>query len=142
MIQSGPFLSITFSFDRVDWPNQIERVLQILESDFPGNPIDCAIVFQGSNGVNRLVDDRKSFLKARTKTKLCRFTLNNHFSCIAASGIIGQRYLGHMGAGGTLNPDGRYALMVFFPPNQSDTAYDKAEHSIREALGLADELLK
>jgi len=133
----GPTLRISFRYDRANWPDQIDRACQAIESEFPGNPIDGAIVFQGSKAIERHIADRKAYLKARTKTKLCRFTLDNHFSCVAASGVIGPLYFGRMGLGGTVDADGSYTLMAFLPPNQADHVHSRVEHSIRSALASA-----
>jgi len=127
---NGPYLRIAFAYDRTCWPTQTERVCQLVESSFPGNPLDSAIVFRGAVGMHQPIKDRVAYLKSRVKTKLCRFTLDNHSSCVAAGGAIGSSYLGHMGTGGTVDFDGRYALMVSLPPNQPEIAYARFEEAL------------
>ena len=131
----GPYLRIAFPYDKASWADQAERVCQLIESSFPGNPIDSAIVFHGSVGSHQPVNDRMAFLKSRVKTKLCRFTLDNHSSCVAASGVIGTRYYGHMGTGGTVDVDGRYSLLVSLPPNQTDLVYAKFGEALLALFG-------
>lgn len=134
----GPSLQKVFPYERAAWPDQVERVCQALEAQWPRNPIDGAIILKGARAEHRQLSDRKVLLKARTKTRLRRFTLNNYFSCVAASGVIGPRYVGEIGAGGSmsLRGDNMYSLMIFLPPNQAPATYETIDRTVCAILGL------
>ena len=130
----SPTFRVKYPFDPIVWPEQLERICKIIESEFPDNPVNSAIIFQGAKAVKCHIEDRVIFFRQRSKTKLRRFTLNNHLTCVAAQGVIGPKYLGQMGIGGTLEADGNYNLMVMMPPNQSKSTYQRAELSICAVL--------
>ncbi|MDE0856887.1 MAG: hypothetical protein OSA97_20925, partial [Nevskia sp.] len=131
----GPSIQVMFRYDRATWPDQVNRVCELIESEWRGNPLDSAIVFQGSEAAHRPVIDRKRFLQSRAKTRLCRFTLTNHSSCVMASGAIGSRYVGQIVVGGTVDPDGRYKLSVSLPPSQAEATYRSIELALHTMLG-------
>lgn len=113
----------------------MESVCGIVESAFPGKPLDCAIVMKGSRGEFRRLEDRHGYWPARVRNKRCTFSLNNHFSCIAAAGQIGLRYHGQMGAAGKVDDDGHYVLRVWLPPVQAEATYREIEAAVCKLLG-------
>lgn len=125
-------------FDRGRWPTQIEAVCCLMESEFPGNRLDCAIVMKGAHGEFRSVEDRRRYLADRVRNRACTFSLNNHRSCEAASLQEGSTSLAQMGIGGkryAYDEDGHYTLMVWMPPRQPDASYQRLTQAILAALG-------
>src|SRR5450432_2270793 len=106
MDTSGPFLRVEFAVDKATWCERIGAVSRLLEHEFPGNPLDCALMPQGASFARRQIADRDKFLRARCKTQLHRFSVDNHNACVAAGGKIGPLYAGPMGLGGSVISQG------------------------------------